>query len=84
MNDDTRANEGRGPTRQKKTYWWMVIAVAIASGVGLVLYFSIPIFFSPGGGIGEPTNLEQQQQQQQQPSTVGGTAAGELPNGLSH
>lgn len=80
MSDDTPANEGRGPTRQKKTYWWMGIVAAIASGVGLVLYFSIPIFFSPGGGIGEPANLEEAQQ----PSTVGGIEAGELLNDLSH
>lgn len=51
----TSANEGRGP-RRRKTYWWIVIVVAIASGVGLVLFFSLPVFFSPGGGIGEPTN----------------------------
>jgi hypothetical protein len=58
-----------------------VIVVAIASGVGLVLYFSIPIFFSPGSGIGEPANLEEEQRQ---PPTVGGTEAAELLNDLSH
>ncbi|HEX2169387.1 MAG TPA: hypothetical protein VHF65_03735 [Nitrososphaera sp.] len=41
---DISWNEGRGPTRQKKTYWWIVIVVSIVAGVGLVLYFSIPIF----------------------------------------
>ena len=75
---DTSGNEGRGPIRQKKTYWWIVIVVSIASGVGLVLYFSIPIFFSPGGGIGAPTNLEEEQQE----PTVRETIAGELLNDL--
>ena len=68
MIGDTSGNEDRGPIRQKKTYWWIVIVVAIASGVGLVLYFSIPIFLSPGGGIGAPTSLEEEQQRQ--PPTV--------------
>jgi hypothetical protein len=54
----TSANEGRGP-RRLKAYWWIVIVVAIASGVGLVLFFSVPIFLSPGGGIGEPINTEE-------------------------
>jgi len=74
MGVDISGNEGRGPTRQKKTYWWILIVVSIVAGVGLVLYFSIPIFFSPGGGIGAPTNIEEQ------PPTVRGTSAGELPN----
>lgn len=56
----TSANEGRGPRRRKKTYWWIVIVVAIALGVGLVLFFSVPVFFSPGGGIGEPTSIEEE------------------------
>jgi hypothetical protein len=73
---DISWNEGRGPTRQKKTYWWIVIVVSIVAGVGLVLYFSIPIFFSPGGGIGAPTNIEAEQQ----PPTARGTSAGELPS----
>ncbi len=58
MAADTSGKEGRGPRRQKKTYWWIVIVVSIASGVGLILYFSIPVFFSPGGGIGAPTNMK--------------------------
>ena len=76
MGADTLGSEGRGPRRQKKTYWWILIVVAIAVGVGLVLYFSIPIFFSPGGGIGAPTNEDQEEQ----PATAGGTAAGHLDN----
>ncbi len=64
-------NEGRGPRRQK-TYWWIVIVVAIASGVGLVLFFSVPIFLSPGGGIGAPTSKEEVE-----PSAATRTAAGE-------
>jgi hypothetical protein len=71
MSADIPGNEGRGPRRQKKTYWWIVIVAAIAAGVGLVLYFSIPILFSPGGGIGAPTNEEQEEQ----PQIVTGTAA---------
>ena len=65
MDADISGNEGRGPTRQKKTYWWIVIIVAVAAGVGLVLYFSIPIFFSPGGGIGEPTSFMKEELQKQ-------------------
>ena len=61
MDADASGNEGRGPKRQKKTYWWIVIVVSIASGVGLILYFSVPIFFSPGGGTGAPTNIQQEQ-----------------------
>jgi hypothetical protein len=57
---DISANEGRGPRRQKKAYWWILIVAAIASGVGLVLFFSVPIFFSPGGGIGAPTSIEEE------------------------
>ena len=72
----TSTNEGRGPRGQKKTYWWILVVAAIASGVGLVLYFSIPIFLSPGGGIGAPTNVEEEEQQQ--PPTVRETAAGDL------
>jgi hypothetical protein len=59
-----------------------VIVVAITSGVGLVIYFSIPIFLSPGGGIGAPTSLEEEEQEQQQPPTVRETIAGELLNDL--
>jgi hypothetical protein len=55
----TSANDGRGPRRRKKTYWWILIVVAIASGVGVVLFFSLPVFFSPGGGIGEPTSIKE-------------------------
>ena len=73
----TSTNEGRGPRGQKKTYWWILVVAAIASGVGLVLYFSIPIFLSPGGGIGAPTNMEEEEEQQQ-PPTVRETAAGDL------
>jgi hypothetical protein len=68
-------NEGRGPIRQKKTYWWIVIVVSIASGVGLILYFSVPIFFSPGGGIGAPTNIQEEQQQ-----PIRATEEGDLAN----
>jgi hypothetical protein len=75
MGADTLGNEGRGPRRQKKTYRWMVIIIAIAAGVGLVLYFSIPIFFSPGGGIGAPKN---EGQEEGQPPTVIGAAAGDI------
>jgi hypothetical protein len=64
MGADTLGNEGRGPRRQKKT-----------AGVGLVLYFSIPIFFSPGGGIGAPKN---EGQEEGQPPTVIGAAAGDI------
>jgi hypothetical protein len=39
MDADTSGNEGRGPTREKKTYWWIVIVVSIAAGIGLVPYF---------------------------------------------
>jgi hypothetical protein len=53
----------------------MVIIIAIAAGVGLVLYFSIPIFFSPGGGIGAPKN---EGQEEGQPPTVIGAAAGDI------
>ena len=77
MDADISGNEGRGPTRQKKTYWWIVIVVSIVTGVGLVPYFSIPIFISPGSGIGAPTNIEEGEQQ---PPMVRGTSAGELPN----
>ncbi len=76
MGADTLGNEGRGPRRQKKMYWWIVIVVAIAAGVGLVLYFSIPILFSPGGGIGAPTDEDQEEQL----ATGGGKAAGHLYN----
>ena len=62
MAADNSGNEGRGPRRQKKRYWWIVIVISIASGVGLILYFSIPVFFSPGGGIGAPTNIQEEQQ----------------------
>lgn len=81
MDANTSGNEGRGPIRGKKTHWWIVIVIAIAAGVALVLYFSIPIFLSPGGGIGTPTNTEEQQQQPP-PLTVRGTAAGKLSNDL--
>ncbi len=74
MRANIPGNEGRGPRRQKKTYWWVVIVIAIAAGVGLVLYFSIPIFFSPGGGIGSPINEEQEEQ----PLTVTGTTTGDI------
>lgn len=77
MDADTSGNEGRGPRRQKKTYWWIVIVVSIASGVGLILYFSIPVFFSPGGGIGAPTNI---QEEQQQPPPIRETEEGDLAN----
>lgn len=66
----TSANEGRGP-RRRKTYWWIVIVVAIASGVALVLFFSLPVFFSPGGGIGEPANTIEEE-------AATGTSAEEL------
>ena len=78
MDADISGNEGRGPRRQKKTYWWIVIVVSIASGVGLILYFSIPVFFSPGGGIGAPTNI--QEEQQQQPPPIRETEEGDLAN----
>ena len=55
----------------------VVIAVGIAAGVGLVLYFSIPIFFSPGCGIGAPTNI---QEEEQQPPTVRGIEERNLNN----
>lgn len=77
MDADISGNEGRGPRRQKKTYWWIVIVVSIASGVGLILYFSIPVFFSPGGGIGAPTNI---QEEQQQPPSIRETEEGDLTN----
>jgi hypothetical protein len=50
-----------------------VIVVAIASGVGLVLFFSLPVFFSPGGGIGEPTNTLEEEA-----ATTTGTTEEEL------
>jgi hypothetical protein len=50
-----------------------VIVVSIASGVGLILYFSVPIFFSPGGGIGAPTNI-----QEEQPTPIRETEEGDL------
>jgi hypothetical protein len=75
MAADNSGNEGRGPRRQKKTYWWIVIVVSIASGVGLILYFSVPIFFSPGGGIGSPTNI-----QEEQPAPIRETEEGDLAN----
>ena len=75
MAANTSGNEGRGPRRQKKTYWWIVIVVSIASGVGLILYFSVPIFFSPGGGIGVPTNI-----QKEQPAPIRETEEGDLAN----
>jgi hypothetical protein len=53
-----------------------VIVVSIASGVGLILYFSIPVFFSPSGGIGAPTNI----QEEQQPPPIGETEEGDLAN----
>ena len=74
MTADTSGNEGRGPRRQKKRYWWIVIVISIASGVGLILYFSVPIFFSPGGGIGAPTNI----QEEQQPPPIRETEEGDL------
>jgi hypothetical protein len=77
MAANTSGNEGRGPRRQKKTYWWIVIVVSIASGVGLILYFSIPVFFSPGGGIGAPTNI---QEEQQQSPPIRETEEGDLAN----
>ena len=77
MAANTSGNEGRGPRRQKKTYWWIVIVVSIASGVGLILYFSIPVFFSPGGGIGAPTNL---QEEQPSPHPIRETEEGDLAN----
>ncbi len=70
---NTSGNEGRGPRKQKKMYWWIVIVVSIASGVGLILYFSVPIFFSPGSGIGAPTNI-----QEEQPATIRETEEGDL------
>ncbi len=76
MAANTSENEGRGPKRQKETYWWIVIVVSIASGVGLILYFSIPVFFSPGGGIGAPTNI----QEEQQPPPIRETEEGDLAN----
>lgn len=75
MAANTSGNEGRGPRRQKKTYWWIVIVVSIASGVGLILYFSVPIFFSPGGGIGVPTNI-----QEEQPAPIRETEEADLAN----
>ncbi len=75
MDADISGNEGRGPRKQRKTYWWILIVIAIAAGVGLVLYFSIPILFSTGSGIGTPTNMEEEQ-----PPTVRGTAEGDLAN----
>ena len=75
MAANTSGNEGRGPRRQKKTYWWIVIVVSIASGVGLILYFSVPIIFSPGGGIGAPTNI-----QEAQPAPIRETEEGDLAN----
>ena len=77
MAADTSGNEGRGPRRQKKTYWWIVIVVSIASGVGLILYFSIPVFFSPGGGIGAPTTI---QEEQPSPHPIRETEEGDLAN----
>ncbi len=71
----TSANEGRGP-RKRKTYWWIVVVVAIASGVGLVLFFSVPVFFSPGGGIGEPTSIEE--------AAATGTTAEDLQTKIYH
>lgn len=47
------------------------MVVAIASGVGLVLFFSVPIFFSQGDGIGAPTSIEGE-------PSARGTVAGEL------
>ena len=76
MADNTSGNDGRGPIRQKKTYWWIVIVVSIASGVGLILYFSVPIFFSPGGGIGAPANI----QEEQPPPPIRETEEGDLAN----
>jgi hypothetical protein len=76
MDADTSGNEGRGPRRQEKTYWWIVIVVSIASVVGLILYFSIPVFFSPGGGIGAPTNI----QEEQQPPSIREIEEGDLAN----
>jgi hypothetical protein len=73
MAANTSGNEGRGPRRQKTTYWWIVIVVSIASGVGLILYFSVPIFYSPGGGIGAPTNI-----QEEQPAPIRETEEGDL------
>lgn len=78
MTADTSGNEGRGPRRQKKRYWWIVIVISIASGVGLILYFSIPVFFSPGGGIGAPTNI--QQEQPPPPPPIRETEEGDLAN----
>lgn len=48
-------NQGRGPPpRPRYKYWRIIIVVAIAAIAGAVLYLSIPIFFSPGSGMGEP------------------------------
>ena len=77
MAANTSGNEGRGPRRQKKTYWWIVIVVSIASGVGLILYLSVPIFFSPSGGIGAPTNV-----QEEQPAPIRETEEGDLADAV--
>ena len=79
MAANTSGNEGRGPRRQKKRYWWIVIVISIASGVGLILYFSIPVFFSPGGGIGAPTNIQQEEQPPPLPP-IRETEEGDLAN----
>ena len=73
----TSTNEGRGPRGQKRRIGGYWLQQQQQSGVGLVLYFSIPIFLSPGGGIGAPTNMEEEEEQQQ-PPTVRETAAGDL------
>ncbi|MDQ3966963.1 MAG: hypothetical protein M3275_01040 [Thermoproteota archaeon] len=70
------ANQGRG-SRRRKRYWWIVIGVAIAAGVGVTLFFSVPIFRSPGGGIGEPTNI----QEEQAGATVEDQQPGEIDEG---
>jgi hypothetical protein len=50
--------------------------VAIASGVRLVLFFSVPVFFSPGGGIGAPTSTEE--------AAATGTTAEDLQTEIFH
>lgn len=83
----TFANEGRGPKR-RKTYWWIAILLVIALGVGLVLFFSVPVFFSPGGGIGEPTSMEEEEEEEEAAAATGTTAeelqAEIFPNDQDH
>ena len=48
-------NQGQGPLpRLRYRYWRIIIVAAIAAIAGIVLYLSIPIFLSPGSGMGEP------------------------------